>query len=325
MVSKSTLVCAVGLALTGAATASGTGKAGIRFVSAPARAYQGKPATITAATKAAQYRCSLSVRYSDGAVDRALSPSSAAKGRVTWVWKVPEFASPGAARLSATCPGAGRATRTLTVVGGLIPPKVEVVKRGYSTRVRGNGENVSFGVVLQNRSPNALALNVRVLVNFVLPDNHLIGSQTMTVPVINAGSVYYLGGSTSFFGAPAISRLEIVIDPGGRARAADVHIPALSNVHLVPDRFDPAWLGSVEGDIIDDHPKLALASSQMSAVIFDGSGNVLGGGTGSGGARLLPGTRSFFKLSGGLVSIAFNKAASVSISLVPSYEGVATP
>lgn len=316
---------AVGLAAAGAALASDAAKANLRFVAAPARAFQGKSTTIVVATKAAQYHCSLAVRYSDGAADKALFPSAAAKGRVTWVWQVPQFAAPGAAKLTASCPRAARATRTVTVVGGLIPPKVDVLKQGYSSRVRGNGENVSFGIVLQNRSPNALALNVRVLVNFVLPDNHLIGSQTLTIPVINAGSVYYLGGSSSFFGAPVISRLEIVIDPGGRAKAAAIHIPALANVHLVPDLFDPAWLGSVEGDMIDDHPTLALASSQMSAVIFDGSGNVLGGGTGGGSARLLPGTRAFFKLSGGLDSIPFNKAKSVSLSIIPSYEGVATP
>lgn len=42
-----------------------------------------------------------------------------------------------------------------------------VVKKGYSSRVQGFSENVSYGLVLQNTSPNGNAFNVNVLVNFV--------------------------------------------------------------------------------------------------------------------------------------------------------------
>ena len=52
---------------------------------------------------------------------------------------------------------------------------------------------------------------------------------------------------------------------------------------------------------------------------------MLGGGNGSGYFKLLPGTRSFFKISGGLDPIPYNKAASVSISIIPQYVQSATP
>lgn len=144
-------------------------------------------------------------------------------------------------------------------------------------RVQGGGENVLYGLVLQNASPNGNALNVGVLVNFVMPDNHLIGSASAQIPIINAASQYDLGGEISFGGAPTISRLEVVIDPGGRAKSAKNFSPALDNVHLVPNAFDPQWLGSVEGDEINIHPTLTLQSSNMSCVVFDAQGNVLGG------------------------------------------------
>jgi hypothetical protein len=192
-------------------------------------------------------------------------------------------------------------------------------------RVNGNGENVRYGLVLQNLSPNANALGVTALVNFVLPDNHLIGTTSTQVPIINAGSYYYLGGELGFQGTPTIQRLEIVISPGGRARSAKTFEPALANVKMLPNDYDPAWLGYVQGDLINIHPTLALASSSMSCVIFDAQGNVLGGGTGGGNFTLLPGTRSFFKLSGGFDPIPYNKAASVSISIIPSYQQPAAP
>ena len=53
--------------------------------------------------------------------------------------------------------------------------------------------------------------------------------------------------------------------------------------------------------------------------------DVLGGGTGSANFQLQPGTRAFFKITGGLDPIPFNKAASVSISVIPQYVQSASP
>jgi hypothetical protein len=158
-----------------------------------------------------------------------------------------------------------------------------------------------------------------------MPDDHLIGSAAVTVPIINAGSQYYLGGSVNFQGTPAIARLEVAIAPGGRAKSEKSFSPGLDNVHLVQSPFDQSWLGSVEGDEVNVHPTLTLTNSNLSCVVFDAQGNVLGGGTGSGNFKLMPGTRSFFKISSGLGAIPFNAAASVAISVIPQYAQTPTP
>jgi hypothetical protein len=119
--------------------------------------------------------------------------------------------------------------------------------------------------------------------------------------------------------------LEVVVTPGGRAKFAKTLMPNLDNVHLVPSPFEPQWLGSIEGDLINVDPKLTLSNSNLSCVVFDATGNVLGGGTGSMFVKLVPGTRSFFKISSGLDAIPFNAAATVSISIRPSYETGASP
>jgi hypothetical protein len=316
------LALCLALATSGVAAGSLAAKAAPLRLTAPGRALQGKVVAVSA--NSASFTCKLSVRFANGEEQSDMLPTLVQKRKVVWQWHVPEFAPAGPARLTVACPGP-KATRSIIVVGGLVPPRVEVVKKGYSVRVRGSSESVSYGLVLQNTSPNGNALDVAVLVNFVLPDNHLIGTASAQVPIINAGSTYNVGGQISFGGAPTITRLEVVVDPGGRARSAKSFSPALENVHLVPNLTDSAWLGSIEGDLINVHPSLTLASSNLSCVVLDAGGNVIGGGLGSGYFKLLPGTRSFFKITGGLDPIPFNKAASVAISVLPQYEQPATP
>jgi hypothetical protein len=286
-------------------------------INAPARALQGKVAVISITSKS--YGCKMSVKFSNGDQQANMPPTQVVNGKVTWQWQVPQFAAAGQAKLTIACTGAGKATKPIIVVGGLIPPHVIVLKKGFSARVQGTSENVSYGLVLQNTSPNGNALNVQVLVNFVLPDGHLVGTASAQIPIINAASQYDLGNEISFNGAPTISRLEIVINPGGSAKSAKSFSPAVDNVQLVPG-YDPAWLGGVQGDLINVHPSLTLDSAQMSCVVFDANGNVLGGGQGGENFKLLPGTRSFFKINGGLDPIPFNSAASVTISIIPQYE-----
>ena len=312
------LILAVAIVATGLTAGTVAAKATPLKITAPGRALQGKIAVVSVKSKS--YGCKLSVRFANGEKQNDMPPSQVVSGKVVWQWQVPQFAAAGQAKLSVACSGAGRATKSIIVVGGLVPPRVVVLKKGFSSRIQGSGENVSYGLVLQNTSPNGNALNVQVLVNFELPDKHLIGSASSQIAIINAGSQYNLGGEISFNGAPTIAALEVVINPGGKAASAKSFSPALDNVHLVPSPFDPAWLGSVEGDIINVNPSLTMDSGQMSCVVFDANGNVLGGGQGGANFKLLPGTRSFFKIAGGLDPIPFNQAASVAVSILPQYE-----
>jgi hypothetical protein len=312
----------VALLAPGAAfAASGDASAqGVRFVSA-GRAYQGKPYSVRIAAKAGA-SCTLSVRYADGAAQSGLGSKQATSGSATWTWTLPAVAAPGPARLGARC-GAGSAKRTITVVGTLIPPKISVVKSGWSVRQRTIGSSVSYGVVLKNQSPNADALNVSVQVNFKLADNKLIGTATQPIAAIGAGSTYNHAGSLQFPGAAPIADLELVILVGSRAKAQRLREPAVDNVAAVPQTFDPAWTAWVQGEVINGHTSLALRSVQLSAILFDARGNVLGGATGGAYNLLPPGTRQVFTISIGADSVPFDRIASVAVSRVPTYESIA--
>jgi len=204
-------------------------------------------------------------------------PTTSANGKVTWQWQVPDFASPGQARVDRRLPGLRKATKSMIVVGGLIPAEGQGRQAGLlRARPRQTARTSATGSCCRTCRRTATRSTSAWLVNFVLPDNHLIGSASSQVPIINAGADLLPRRRDRLPGRshdPAARGRESLPEA---ARSAKNFQPALDNVHLVPDLFDPAWLGSVEGDLINIHPTLALASSSMSCVIFDAQGKRAG-------------------------------------------------
>jgi hypothetical protein len=284
------------------------------------RVVQGSSFTATASAPSGAL-CALSVRYAGGSRQKGLKPARAAGGHASWTWQVALQTRAGAGKMTVSCGRFGRAVQTLIVVGQLVPPKIAVVKDGFSVRPHqfGGGSDVSYGVVLRNSSPNADALNVNVLVNFVLANNALLGSQSTSISVLRAGSTYALGTSMSFPGAAPVARLEVVVQVKGK-QVADHHEPSLANVVIEPDLINPNFVGNVAGEMINTDPRLTLQNAQLSAVIFDKDGNVVGGGNGGLFFTLPSGTRAVFKLASGFNAIPMARAASVVLSVTPSWK-----
>ena len=309
---------ALALVVPGAALAAATGPP-LKLVSS-ARAYQGKPYTVAVAGKGAA--CALNVRYSDGQKQVGILGAKGAKGMVTWKWTLPQITAPGPALLSARC-GGSTGTKKITVVGSLIPAKIVVTKSGWSVRPRPLGATLSYGLLLKNTSPNVNAMKVNVQVNFVLADSKLIGTATQLVASIGAGQTYNYAGQLNFPGTAPVAKLEFVIIVGALEKAAKVPQPGLDNIAVVPGQFDPTWTGWVQGEVVNDHLSLVLRNANLSAVLFDAAGNVLGGASGSAYNKLPPGTRQVFKMTNGIDSIPFSRVASVSISAIPNWEATA--
>src|ERR1043165_1948910 len=141
----------------------------------PERVVQGNPATFSVVVSPAGARCSLSVRYKSRARQKGLKTVTAAGGTATWTWTGPKHVQPGPARGTVSCSGAGRASRTMTVIGQVLPPKIDIVQTGFSIRPYPyGGTSVSWGAILANRSKTQDALDVEVLCNMVMADNRLI-------------------------------------------------------------------------------------------------------------------------------------------------------
>lgn len=316
-----TLVVLTLLAPGAALAASGSTHApSVKFVVA-GRAYQGRPYSVTVATKSGP-SCKLGVKYADGTAQAGIGVAPVTSGKATWSWTLPAVAAPGPARLTATC-GASKAQQTIIVVGTLIPPKISVVKSGWSVKQQGVSSNVSYGVVLKNTSPNADAQKVSVQVNFVMADDKLVGTATQQIAQIGAGMTFNYANSLSFPGSAPIAKLEFVIIVGERVKAQKLHYPAVDNVAAIPQTFDPSWTAWVQGEVINDHPTLSLQSVALSAVLFDADGNVLGGATGGAYNVLPPGTRQVFKLISSADAVPFSKIASIAVSTTPTYQTTA--
>lgn len=310
------------LAPAGSAAAAVEGAAA-NWILGPKRAVAGSPMKIEAKVPNGT-RCSLTFKYKNGVGQKGLRPATAKGGKAVWHWQVPKSAEPGPARATASCGRSGRGTLTIMIIGEVIPASIEVLKQGFSIRPkRYGGADSSWGVILKNTSPQSDAIDVVVLANYVLPDNKLIGSATVRVGRIARGMEYAVGGDLAFPSVPPVVRLEIVAQIG---KSAQLHktFPAIANVRVVGDRNDPAIVGSVEGEVVNDNALKTMERSLLGTVVLDAGGNILGGRTGYAFASLPPGAREFFKITG-MRAVAFDQAASAIVSVAPQYRGDKRP
>ena len=95
--------------------------------------------------------------------------------------------------------------------------------------------------------------------------------------------------------------------------------PGVSAVRVLPSVSEPQWSGSVEGEIQNDSASLTLRSVELSTVVLDADGNIIGGGSGFGVSSLPPSARMFFKIGNGMRPIPYSKVASALVSVVPTY------
>jgi hypothetical protein len=309
----------LGLSLVATAGASIDITSTVRFGFVPQKAFPGQPASLSVVVRPSGVRCSAAIRYADATLHRL--PSVVARaGKASWQWTIPAKVKLGAASANVTCGKAGRGSRSFAVTGPpSAPAKVIVTKSGFSQRVRFTSRDVSYGVVLSNPSPENDALDVSVLINFIDSTNRVVATSTPRVGGVGAGSNYYLGGSTPIPDATPVSKLEIVTRIGSQAPKRLLG-PPTSDVLVQANRFEPGWVGAVVGQVENNHPTMLLSSTQISAVVYDSAGEVIGGGIGYSAGGLLPGVRAYFSASSGVDAIPSDQAFSAGVSVIGHYE-----
>jgi hypothetical protein len=292
----------------------------VTFTAGADRVVHGNSVTVEVSVSPAGARCNLMVRYKGGALQRGLHAVTATGGRASWTWTVPRKVPSGAARVSVSCAGAGSASRRLMVIGGVLPPKITVDKTGWSVRTYPfGGSGVSWGVILTNTSRTQDAVDVKVLCNFVMDDNRLIGSATQRIADISAGSQFATGGMLTFPGSAPIARLEIVVDIGKGGPVTRVK-PGISFLRVMPSVLEPQWTGEIDGEVQNDDAVRTIQYVELGGVVLDAEGNILGGGTGYAVATLPPAARMALKISSGVTPIPYAKAAAAMVSVVPHYQ-----
>jgi hypothetical protein len=297
---------------------------GVTFSLVPGHVVQGTPARVTVNVRPAGVTCTLGVRYHDGAAQPGLAPAAATGGHASWTWTVPTTVQAGVAKATVRCARAGAATRSVLIVGRLVAPRIVVKQQGFSTRpMPTNGTRLSYGLILHNEADQRDALNVAVQVNFVLADNHLLGTDSQQIDGIAPGADYALGNTVYFPAAAPIVRLEVVVQVGNFGPHT-LHYPTLANIHIVPQTYDTKWVGTIEGELQNTDPVMTLRATRMSCVLFDAAGNILGGGSGFALQTLPPGAREFLQLTNGFDVIPTEQAASAMVSMLPTWQAPGT-
>ena len=174
-------------------------------------------------------------------------------------------------------------------------------------------------MILANESKTRDAVDVKVLVHFVMDDNRLIGSATTRISDMAADSEHALGGELTFPGGAPIARLRGG-RRGGRQRPchADEARAFRSARHAEPSRAD--WCGSIEGELQNASPTKTVQSVQLSAVVLDDAGNIIGGGSGYSYGTLPPGGPHVLQIATGMRPIPVSKTAIALVSVVPTYQ-----
>ena len=316
------LAASVPVAAFGAPDGAASPEWTLRFSYVPKQVYQGQPAVVSVLVKPNTARCTLTVRYADGSLQRGLGLRRTSSGQAVWQWTMALFAPAGPAHGHVSCGRSGALSATFTVVGGTTrASKLRVTAQGFSQRpdAYDSGSTVSYGVVLDNPSDTRAARNVTVLVNFLDGAGRVLQSATTPVSEVAPGSVFNVGGYASLPSQTPVARLEVVVQTDAFAARHD-GAPTLENVHVAPSRFEPDWVGEVDGDVINDQPADTLTNVQLSIVLFDATGAVIGGGTGFVLATLPPGTRSYFAANSGFSAVPYAKVSTAAVSVVPTYK-----
>jgi hypothetical protein len=153
---------------------------------------------------------------------------------------------------------------------------VTVVDAGF-TRQNGDTPMIAYGVVLENTSKVADALDLSVTVNFLDPSGTVMQTEGTTIGVIPAGWRYYLGGTSSPARSDKTTKIETTVVVGSSV-AAQYQMPKATNVRLSDDGFGNV---TVRGVITNPYSVPMSSDAAISVVCFNARGKVIGGGQAS--------------------------------------------
>jgi hypothetical protein len=309
------------VAVTAGHASGATAKVG--FGAFPGHVVQGTMVHVTVATRNVTTGCTLHVRYAGGSAQAGLGPAFVVAGQAQWSWEIPTNVQAGVAHATARC-GKTAFARPFVVVGKLTTAptpaaKVVVVRSGFSTRTETSGSTrLSYGLILHNQADVRDAGDITVQTNFVLADDHLLGTDTERISGIAAGSDFAYGNTVYFPGLAPVVRLEFVVSVDHFQPHA-LTMPTLENVHIEPQNFQPQWVGTIEGEIQNTNPTSTLQSAALSAVVLDASGAIIGGTSGGYVTQTLPtGARAFIQIRN-LDVLPTDRAASALVSMYPTW------
>ena len=195
------------------------------------------------------------------------------------------------------------------------PAKIVVDQDGFTAVADpyATGEtDVSWGAVLENTSPDAAAADTTVTVNMLDASNLILGTDTEYIHVINPSSHFYLGDDAWPSRPGTVTALQLIVQTG-QSVYKSVVLPSITNVAFSQDNgFNGLH---VVGELSNTTGAVVSLTTEISAVVFDASGKIVGGDITYPDADVPAGTSIGFDIEIGVSSIPFPNVASASVSV----------
>jgi len=214
-------------------------------------------------------------------------------------------------------------TTTQTTNG---PATVQVEDAGFSQRDTGFGSGtppgVGWGAVLRNVSASQDALHVTVSANFLDTTGMILTTDTTTTNVIPAGTTYYGAGFVQLHKGEKVAKIEVSADVSS-SEPARYTLPQVSHVRLVKDDYG---MPEVDGQVMNAFAQTLSQDARITAVLFDGTGHVIGGGLDFLNADLRPGRSAAFEVNIGTDCAPAAKTVKAAVSMenaiTTPYDGI---
>lgn len=293
--------------LTPTASASGTS---VRVLYYTHSTSAGSAVVASAAVAGRATQCTGTLSYGTSAVQ---ATARVKRHRVSLRWTTAASPSTSQAALTIACPESGSATVHLTIRGSLIPATVTVGKSGFSLST--DLDQINYGAVLTNPSPNQDALNVQMTANFLSASGQIVATDVFTLSDVPAGSTFYYGGSTSFSAVnPTPTTMQLTTLVGSQQRAANLPVAPMTNLQAIPDDF----LGTqIQGQFSNPYTKTLTTLTAITYTVFDTAGNVISGGITFSNAEVPPNGQLGFQTFD--ESLSSSSVGSISASLSPDF------
>jgi hypothetical protein len=297
---------------------------GVRIRVVPSRVTAGASVAIAARVSPAGALCGGTIRGAPKTL--ALRTRSARHGTVSWTIKVPASSPGGTWAVRVTCARAGRATARLTVT-----PRAKIVvldsgfSLGHSSAFCGDA-CISFGTALRNVSPDEDELRVKVVSRFFDANRRLVKQLADVIKAIPAGATYYYGFAGNYV-SPYVpkslpARVDVsVVHIGAQQRRSIGSLPPVTGLQVADDTLPFGGGTDVLGDVTNPYAQTISQAAKVTAVCFDASGKVIGGGSASTNTAVSPGGGTGFRIWVG--ALTQSQIASTRVTVEPRFDDAA--
>jgi hypothetical protein len=221
---------------------------------------------------------------------------SAKSGKLTWRYRIPSHARSGSWKADISCGPAGNTIAKFTVVPRLSVGQLVVAADGFTQSNYSESAQtfISYGVLLENKSPNVDALGVTVSVSFTDTLGRSVATEKTTLTGVPANGSFYVGGLASSNVSLTVASMEATLTVATTQEHKFV-LPPTSDLGVTTESFGD---GAISGTITNPYRSAIPSTASVYVVYLGPSGNIVGGNSEPLGAAVQPSSSVVFGFSG---------------------------